>query len=158
MTFPGIRVSRCHQMERGILATSQVKQDPTPVRYRQDRDLDILQIEFLRSVILIIQESILLVIGILVVSILRQDVIGQITFNGIFTPFRSSSSRSSVLIGDYLTIPPKLDKAVREDAAMATAVSVVICHSFPWDNRCQTFGSASCDSPLAPLLWSVFCI
>jgi hypothetical protein len=78
-----------------------------------------------------------------------QFVPWKIPLDGIFAPFTSCSVLPSILVRDDLTIPPKVDELIREDASVAASVTVIVRHALPWDDCGQTLGSTSSNPPLA---------
>ena len=77
---------------------AKMQQYTTPVRYREQRDLDVGEIELLAAIVFFVAESGLDVVDGLVLTILGQLSVTQISFQGIGPPFGVLSPWTTILI------------------------------------------------------------
>ena len=87
--------------------------------------------------------------GVLVPGILRKLGSLEVPFDCVFTPTGLGTLGLAVLIGGHLLAPPEVDEVVGQDATVATAVTVVVEHSFVRYDGSEAFGALCCNAPLA---------
>ena len=75
-----------------------MQQYATPICHGEQRHLDIGEVELFTTVVILIAEPGLGIVDRLVLTVLGQLFVTQITFDGIGSPFGSVSPRSTVLI------------------------------------------------------------
>lgn len=81
---------------------------------------------FLAGVVDIIPEVIVGIVNGLVLAIGNQFLFGEVPLDCVRTPVPCCATRSAILVGDDLAIPPELDKSVAQNSTMAASIAVVI--------------------------------
>lgn len=84
----------------------------SPICDTQHRDLDILETEDLRRMLLVVKERIRRVFSVLVSAILGKLDSIEVTFDCVFAPAGRVAAGPAVLISDHLSVPPKVDEII----------------------------------------------
>lgn len=87
-------------------------------------------------------------VGVLVLAILRKLGSLEVPFDCVFTLTALRTTGLAVLIGDHLRVPLEVE-VVGQDAAVATAVTEVVGHTFVRYDGSEAFGTLCCNAPLA---------
>lgn len=90
--------------------------DATPIRYRQQGHLNILQIEILSSVIVIIEEAISCIICSLILAVVLEFLGRQVSFQSIWSPIACGAAWSAILIRNDLQRSSLVRGAILDNA------------------------------------------